>query len=119
MSLIIASIIILIIGIIITVKKPESEDIGIVCIVIGAIITSAIVLTFLGSYYGCKSEILAFEETRLTYERARTNNENIEIAAIQLDIAEQNRWLRTQQYWNETIFDIAIPDEIMQLEVIK
>lgn len=110
------------IGIVITIRKPMSdwlEMTSVLCFLFGIIITPVLGVAYLSNYYVCKADILAFEETRLTYNRTRENDENIEIAAIQLDIADNNRWLRRQQYWNETIFDIAIPDEIMKLEVIK
>lgn len=119
MIILIASIITLIIGIIITIKKPKSdwmEAIGGLSILFGAIITVSLVVAFSLNYYNCKAEILAFQETRLTYEKASANGDNI-VEAFQA--VESNRWLRKQQYWNETIFDIAIPDEIMKWEVIK
>lgn len=119
MILLIASIILLAVGIIITIRKPISdwlEMIGGLSVLFGVIITISLIMAFTISYYECKAEMIAFEETRLTYERATADGTNIYAA---FKVAESNRWLRKQQYWNETILDIAIPDEIKQLEVIK
>jgi wobble nucleotide-excising tRNase len=43
----------------------------------------------------------------------------MEIAAVQLNIAEYNRWLKNEQYWNTTIVGIFIPDKVMELKPIK
>lgn len=71
--------------------------------------------------YRIESEIRQFYITGITYEKARKNH-NISVfenAAIQIDIAKQNRWLISNQYWNQTIFDIWIPDKIMNLKPLE
>ena len=118
MILLIASIIMLVIGIIfLRIALFElSNFIGVLCIALGPVLFVFVTVSFIVHYHMCGIEILAFEETRLIYERASANGNNI---AEAFQAVESNRWLRKQQYWNETIFDIAIPDKIMQLEVIK
>ena len=69
-----------------------------------------------------RSEIEQFKITKATYENARNNFDSlsfVENAAIQVDIAHLNRWLVDTQYFNETVFDIFIPDEIMDLKPLK
>jgi hypothetical protein len=96
-----------------------SEGIGVILIFFGivGIVTIAISLPLIHS--SIKSEILQFEETKATYEWAREQSVDLEIAAIQLNIAEYNRWLKNKQYWNDTIFGIFIPDRVMELKPIK
>lgn len=60
-----------------------------------------------------------FKATQKTYEVARNKNVDLEKAAIQLDVAEQNRWLAGKKYWNATVFDIWIHDEIETLSPIE
>lgn len=118
MILLIASISVLIIGIIIKVKSNFecSDYVRVLCIVWGLAVFVLVTIAFIVHYHQCNIDILAFEETRLIYERASANGNNIYVA---FKVVESNRWLRKQQYWNDTIFDIAIPNEIMKLEVIK
>ena len=72
------------------------------------------------NYYSEMANIQRFKETQKTYERIRAKDaKSLESAAIQVDIAAQNRWLTGLKYWNATIFDIFIPDEIEKLEPIK
>ena len=66
------------------------------------------------------AEIVSFKETYETYERARKKGNELENAAIQLDIAECNRWLARKKYWNSLfIFDIYIQDEVDILDPIQ
>jgi len=64
--------------------------------------------------------IAAFQSTNDTYTAARGSNySDLELAAIQTDVAEMNRWLAKTKYFNATLFDIWIPDAIENLEPIK
>ena len=63
-------------------------------------------------------EIQQFLSVKETVEYARKLN-TIENTALQLQIIEANRWLREEQYWNDTLLDIAIPDEVDNLEPIR
>ena len=74
------------------------------------------------NYYGTKARIEQFQATRATYEVARKSYSQPSIterAAILMDIADQNRWLKNAQYWNDTMFDIWIPDEVMNLKPLE
>ena len=70
-------------------------------------------------YMSIESEIDGFESVRMTVNKSRNNISPIETAAIQLKIAEMNEWLVKIQYWNETIFELYIPDEVNNLEIIQ
>lgn len=68
------------------------------------------------------SAILDFESTKRSVETARTNKasiSNLELAALQHKIIEQNAGLAVVQYWNDTMFDIWIPDSVDELDPIK
>lgn len=88
-----------------------------------AVIASVILFTSLVvwpvSYYGSISNIQAYYAFKDTIEVARADMDDIERAAITQEIAAYNAWLRKSQYWNLTIFDIYIPDKVMELEPLK
>jgi len=96
-----------------------SEGIGVILILFGIVGIVAIAISLPLIHSSIKSEILQFEETRATYEWARAKGVDMEIAAVQLNIADYNRWLTNQQYWKNTIVGIFIPDKVMELKPIK
>jgi hypothetical protein len=71
------------------------------------------------SHYIYRSEIQGFESVRQTIDRARLDGAEIESAAIQLKIAEQNAWLAKVKYWNTTVFGLWVPNEVDALEPMK
>ncbi len=67
-----------------------------------------------------RGDIARFNAVRSTVERARQNGESFEDAALQLEVAEQNKWLAGRQYFNSLFFlGDFIPDEVDELEPIR
>lgn len=66
-----------------------------------------------------KEEIIKFESVRQSILNARERGESLENASIQLSIIERNQWLAKYKYWNKTIFDIWVLDEVDNLCEIK
>lgn len=111
-------------GAYITIKlEPSGNDIFGIFIVLPAFICLIVAIIILPvNYYSEKANIEKFKITEQTYQVARKNlknNQIIENAAIQMDIAKQNRWLVRTQYWNNTIFDLWFPDQIEKLKPIQ
>ena len=96
-----------------------SEGLGVILIFFGIVSIIALAISLPLIHSSIKSEILKFEETKAIFEWAREQNVDLEIAAIQLNIAEYNRWLKSKQYWHETIVGIFIPDKVMELKPIQ
>jgi len=71
------------------------------------------------SYFTIKSEIQEYKTFVKLVENARPRNNKYEMITVQLKIIDMDTWLANRQYWNNTIFDIYIPDEIMQLKPIE
>ena len=71
------------------------------------------------SHYTVKCEIAQFKSVEETLTIARAGGTNIESASFQLEIANMNKWLSRVQYWNGTMFDIYIPDEVNKLRPIR
>lgn len=72
------------------------------------------------SYYGTKSGIVQYHALVETIEQSRQSEiSDIERAALTIKIFEANMQIASCQYWNKTIFDIYIPDEVMELKMLK
>jgi hypothetical protein len=72
------------------------------------------------SYYNGKAEIKRYYALKQTIEDSRKKEiSDIERAALTKEIAEYNADLASVKYWNDTIFDIYIPDELAELDYLK
>lgn len=72
------------------------------------------------SYYEAKVSIERYYAVKETIENSRLSEmDSIERAAIQNKITEVNADLAEMKYWNGTIFDWYIPDEVEELEPLK
>lgn len=72
------------------------------------------------NYYTEMENIQRYHAIKATIENSRLV-ENTEFERVQLtqQILEVNTWIESSKYWNNTIFDRAIPDEIENLEYLK
>jgi hypothetical protein len=71
-------------------------------------------------YYNDISSIQQYHAAKQTIAQARTTNTSeLERAALTTKIIEVNSWLANAKYWNDSIFDIYIPDEVEELEPLK
>lgn len=71
-------------------------------------------------YYSDLAWIEKYHAFKVTVEEARKSNiSEIERAAILQDIAVWNQDVASAKYWNKTIFDIYIPDEVEALEMLE
>lgn len=70
-------------------------------------------------YMETLGKVKAYEATMISVENAREYGNQFELAAIQHRIVDLNRWLAVYKYWNGTIFDCYIPDEVDELEYLK
>jgi len=65
------------------------------------------------------ADIHHIEAVRESIEIARDGECEIERATIQINVADANALLARHQYYNTTVFDIWIPDAVMDVEPIK
>lgn len=92
----------------------------------GGVLTVASGFTLLGViaalpiyHFETGAEIDAFKAVQITIEQARKSNVNFETVAIQHKIIECNKWLAKKKYYNSSIMDLWVPDEISKLSPIK
>jgi len=72
------------------------------------------------NYYTEKENIQRYHAIKSTMENSRlTENTQFERVQLTQQILEVNTWIESCKYWNSTIFDRAIPDEIENLEYLK
>jgi hypothetical protein len=65
-------------------------------------------------------QIQKYNAIKMTIEESRKENvSDIERAALINKIADVNKDIASTRYWNDTIFDIYIPDEAAKLEYLK
>ena len=124
MLILISLIVALIIGIVLYVVGEDScidviHGLGAVLMVVAGVLLAVAIMTLSISRYNINAQIQAYHSTISTIETARANGIDLEDAAIQHKIIELNRELAEVQYYNTTIFDIWIPDEVMDFEPIK
>lgn len=117
--------IILIVAVILTglgiliLRHDEFSFVGILLSVCGGFVLLLFLVFIFLNPLTVKGEIREFESIRQTIAVARETGNELEKAAIQHKIIDNNEWLAGVVYWNETIFDIFIPDEVMQLKPLK
>ncbi len=70
-------------------------------------------------YYTKLSKIQQYYALEKTLETARQRGNDFENAALQQKIIEMNQWLAGSQYWNEGIWEIFIPDKVMDLKPLQ
>ena len=66
-----------------------------------------------------KAEIREFKSIRLTLETARTNENNLEVAAIQTKVMDWNAWLASNKYYKTTLLSWWVPSDVLDLEPIE
>ena len=118
MIIIISLVVLLFLGIYLG-NKLEDFEVGFGLMFISGLLLFISVIVFPIERYTTFSDIQEFNSVNSTIKTARLNGRALEAAAIQHKIVESNQWLARKQYWNDSIFDIWIPDEVMSLEPIK
>lgn len=98
----------------------RKSDVGVVLTTICSLVLYVILLALPISYYKEIGNIQSYYAIKATIETAREQNlTHIERAALTQRIAEVNSWLARKQFWNQTIFDPFIPDDVMKLAPLK
>lgn len=65
------------------------------------------------------AKIAEYKSVEVTIQQTRNDNNQLENVALQHKVIDCNKWLASQLYYNGTLFDIWIPDEILELTPIK
>lgn len=65
------------------------------------------------------TSIERFKATQETVYRARQGGQQLEDAALQQKVVEQNQWLAEQKWWRGTDIWFFIPPEVDELEPIE
>ena len=122
MILFIIALLVIAIGIIVFWCSKEDSVIhvlGITMLLAGGIALFILLCAWEANYTIDVNSIRYFKEAKVAFEKARGNGEDMAVVARRLNIDVHNIWLQGAQRWNETVFDMFIPDEVMDLEPIK
>jgi len=69
---------------------------------------------------GCKNDIQRYHAFKQTIAKARqAGASEAERTAILMQITEWNQDLASARFWNDTVFDIWIPDEYVKLPPLE
>ena len=119
MIVFLACILIMIIGIFLD-SFLDWDFAGPVIAMVGGIFLITAIALWPLEYYGDKAMLIKYQELQRTVDYARLNNPSeLERATLIDKIASANMNIKSMQYWNNTTFDIFIPDEIMTFEMLK
>ena len=115
-------IVLLLIGIwLFNVSRLDSglDILGFACILIGSVGSCAVLVSLILSPLHIHGKIAEFEAARTTIAHERAIDSRVlESATGRADVIELNRWIASTQFYNDTIFDLWIPDEIYDVEPI-
>jgi hypothetical protein len=112
--IIIGLLVLLILGDLFILKRYDYEIAMMVIIVVGFLLLFALVSLPL-SYYTIQSNVAEFHSVEETVQHRLGS---IESAAIEIKVVDSNKWLAGIQYWNKTLLDIWIPDQVDMLKPI-
>lgn len=101
--------------------RYSTKDNGMLVTIIAGLLIVVFLGMLSGVYYDTMSEINQYNTAVISIETAReTDNLNdYERAALTLKIITMNEWLANVQYWNDSMWDEFIPDEVMNLQPVK
>lgn len=97
----------------------DHDELGPVLTTAGIIILVIVLIILPLSRLGYRASIAQYKAVETTLSTLRADGEGLEDAAIQHKVIGMNRWLAGTQFYNTTIWDIWIPDEVMDLEPLK
>ena len=101
-------------------SKDEFEFPGVLLMAIGGLLLVIYLIILPLNRQDCFAKIVKIEAFQETVSTSRMGNlSEIERAAILSKIAEWNEWIAETKYYNNTIWDIFIPDEAANLQPIK
>jgi len=111
----------LVIGILAFSKSGHYDEIwGIMLAAVGGMLLFVSLILLPIHRYETRAKIIGFNAVAELVDSSQgKDNTNIRNAAMYLKVAELNAWLAEIKYWNKSIFDIWIPDEIEKLEPIR
>jgi cell division protein FtsB len=85
----------------------------------GVVLTVALIALPV-QYYSGKAEVQRYYALKETIDQSRQNKaSDIERAALTKEIANYNKDLAEVKYWNDSIFDIYVPDDLANLKPLK
>ncbi len=100
----------------------ECEELGSIFMGISAFLLLVALICLPLNRMDVKQEIRHYEALKATIVESRNTSDvshGIERAAIITQVAEKNGWVKDMQYWNNSLFDIWIPDSVDTLSPLK
>ena len=102
-----------------TFRALEAVDLTIISLVLASFLTLTIVISLPNERMVRKAWIQQYYAVEQTLSESRINISELERATLIRNTIEINKELANMKYWNGTIFDYWIPDEVMKLKPLK
>lgn len=112
----------LVIGQLLCVGTGEYDDrrfVGRMTQMLGGILLLLSLIGLIFHPLSVRSDLEEIKAVRSTVEVARADGETLEDAALQQKVADYNADLASYKYWNGTIMDWWIPDQVEQVKPIR
>lgn len=125
MTIIGIALVLALIGLFLVFRESDTPIIcGIVILAVSGLALFIVALSVPSERLEIQGKITEFKSIEASVSLARgqgraSSERLIENAALQQKIVEANAWLARKQYWNQTLFDIWIPDKVDQLKPIE
>jgi len=101
-------------------ERNDLSNLAILSFTISTLALLSLLMPLPFMYYGGLAEVERYHALKESYEESRSQDlSEYERATIAQKIAEYNADIASKRYWNDTIFDIYIPDELAELEYLK
>jgi cell division protein FtsX len=100
-------------------RNESTAIVGVILVIFSGIFLIICLVSLVTNPIEVRGDINKFLATKTTIEAARKTGIDIENTAVQHKIIESNQWLAKQQYFNSTIFELWIPDEVDKLKQIR
>ena len=109
--------IVLVVGIVLWVKDFEGLGMGLT--IPAAILLFTALMGLIFQPLETRRFLQQYEMIRTENEYARSEGDEIERMALRTQINTLNSKLVELRFWNETVFDVFIPDEVMTTKLIR
>ena len=100
-------------------RYTSLEELGLLLMIIPCVVLGSILICWPMVYMEYGSQVQAYHATKRTIANIRKPGAEIERAALVHKIAKVNEDLAIAKFWNNSVFDVFVPDEITKLEELK
>jgi len=119
MLIILSVLILFVLGIVVFKKSLNFDGVGLFLMVAGGVLLFICLIAFPVVHLDTMNFIAEIHSVQESFNEARGSGTDLENATILKTVMKANWLLASRKYYNTTIFDIWIPDAIMEVCSVK